>query len=100
MEFEAIDEGTPGKILVAEGAEGVKVGTAIALLTADGEDTSAAAEPEADTVEVPDLSPSAEAKDERPSTSSGKTDVRVEQPAAEPQNPDVTGLPHPTERKA
>src|SRR3546814_20328333 len=38
MEFEAIDEGTLGKILVAEGAEGVKVGTVIALLATDGED--------------------------------------------------------------
>src|SRR3546814_4527338 len=41
------------KILVAEGAEGVKVGTVIALLTADGEDTSAAAEPKAEPVEAP-----------------------------------------------
>src|ERR1700755_2761681 len=35
MEFEAVDEGTVGKILVPEGTEGVKVGTAIA--TIDGE---------------------------------------------------------------
>ncbi|KUO55991.1 MAG: pyruvate dehydrogenase [Sphingomonadales bacterium BRH_c42] len=43
MEFEAIDEGTLGKILVAEGAEGVKVGTVIALLATDGEDDSTTA---------------------------------------------------------
>ena len=32
MEFEAVDEGTIGKILIAEGTEGVKVNTAIAIL--------------------------------------------------------------------
>ena len=37
MEFEAVDEGTVGKILVAEGTEGVKVNTAIAVLLEDGE---------------------------------------------------------------
>ena len=37
MEVEAVDEGTLGKILIAEGAEGVKVNTPIALLLADGE---------------------------------------------------------------
>src|SRR6476659_2332582 len=43
MEFEAVDEGTVGKILVAEGTEGVKVGTVIAVLAGEGEDASAAA---------------------------------------------------------
>ncbi|KNG92772.1 pyruvate dehydrogenase complex dihydrolipoamide acetyltransferase [Pseudaestuariivita atlantica] len=37
MEFEAVDEGTVGKILVAEGSEGVKVNTPIAVLLEDGE---------------------------------------------------------------
>ncbi|WP_317055008.1 pyruvate dehydrogenase complex dihydrolipoamide acetyltransferase [Roseovarius rhodophyticola] len=37
MEFEAVDEGTIGKILVAEGSENVKVNTAIAVLLEDGE---------------------------------------------------------------
>ncbi|HEU5066590.1 MAG TPA: pyruvate dehydrogenase complex dihydrolipoamide acetyltransferase [Sphingomicrobium sp.] len=50
MEFEAVDEGTVAKILVPEGAEGVKVGQPIALLTGEGEDVSkAAAAPKADT---------------------------------------------------
>lgn len=35
MEFEAVDEGTIGKILVPEGAEGVKVGTVIATISGD-----------------------------------------------------------------
>ncbi|MDE4096602.1 pyruvate dehydrogenase complex dihydrolipoamide acetyltransferase [Phaeobacter gallaeciensis] len=51
MEFEAVDEGVIGKILVPEGSEGVKVNTAIAVLLADGEsaddvDAAPAAKPE------------------------------------------------------
>jgi pyruvate dehydrogenase E2 component (dihydrolipoamide acetyltransferase) len=41
MEVEAVDEGTLGKILVAEGTEGVKVNTPIALLLGEGEDKKA-----------------------------------------------------------
>ncbi len=40
MEFEAVDEGTLGKILVEEGTEGVRVGTVIAMLAGEGEDAS------------------------------------------------------------
>jgi pyruvate dehydrogenase E2 component (dihydrolipoamide acetyltransferase) len=42
MEFEAVDEGTIGKILVAEGTAGVKVNTAIAVLLEEGEAAGAA----------------------------------------------------------
>ena len=41
MEFEAVDEGTIGKILVAEGSEGVKVNAPIAVLLAEGEKAGA-----------------------------------------------------------
>ena len=37
MEFEAIDEGTIGKILIAEGTDNVKVGTVIATINGDDE---------------------------------------------------------------
>jgi pyruvate dehydrogenase E2 component (dihydrolipoamide acetyltransferase) len=40
MEFEAVDEGTIGKIIVAEGSEGVKVNALIAVLLEDGEEAS------------------------------------------------------------
>jgi pyruvate dehydrogenase E1 component beta subunit len=58
MEFEAVDEGTMGAILVAEGTEGVKVNTPIAVLLDEGEDASAApapaaAEPKAAPTEAP-----------------------------------------------
>ena len=42
MEVEAVDEGVIGKIIIAEGAEGVPINTAIAILLEEGEDASAA----------------------------------------------------------
>ena len=36
MEFEAVDEGVIGSLLVAEGTEGVKVGTVIAVMEGEG----------------------------------------------------------------
>ncbi|MFL6747677.1 MAG: biotin/lipoyl-containing protein, partial [Sphingomicrobium sp.] len=42
MEFEAVDEGTISKILVPEGSDGVKVGTVIALMGAEGESAEGA----------------------------------------------------------
>ncbi|MHA6719089.1 pyruvate dehydrogenase complex dihydrolipoamide acetyltransferase [Sphingomonas sp. RS6] len=43
MEFEAVDEGVIGKILVAEGTDNVKVGTVIAVIAGEGEDVSSTA---------------------------------------------------------
>ncbi len=40
MEVEAVDEGRIGKILVAEGTEGVAVNTPIAVILGDGEDAA------------------------------------------------------------
>ena len=45
MEVEAVDEGVIGKLLIAEGAEGVKVNTPIAVLLEDGESAADAAAP-------------------------------------------------------
>ncbi|UWS78187.1 pyruvate dehydrogenase complex E1 component subunit beta [Phaeobacter sp. G2] len=42
MEFEAVDEGIIGKILISEGSEGVKVNTPIAVLVEEGESLDAA----------------------------------------------------------
>lgn len=60
MEFEAVDEGTVAKLLVPEGTDGVKVGTVIAMIAAEGEDASAAAAPKAETPKAE--APKAEAK--------------------------------------
>ncbi|MEO5612513.1 MAG: pyruvate dehydrogenase complex dihydrolipoamide acetyltransferase [Sphingomicrobium sp.] len=82
MEFEAVDEGTISKILVAEGSDGVKVGTPIALLAGEGEDASAApakAEP----------APKAEAppKPAPPAKGGGETPAAPATPAAVPSPP-------------
>lgn len=42
MEFEAVDEGVISSITVAEGTDGVKVGTVIALITSEGEEPAPA----------------------------------------------------------
>src|SRR5271155_1908195 len=41
MEYEAVDEGRLGKIIVPEGTQGVKVNQPIAVLLEEGEDASA-----------------------------------------------------------
>ncbi|MBJ7527587.1 MAG: pyruvate dehydrogenase complex E1 component subunit beta, partial [Sphingomonadaceae bacterium] len=45
MEFEAVDEGVISSINVAEGTDGVKVGTVIALITSEGEEAAPAPSP-------------------------------------------------------
>lgn len=45
MEFEAVDEGVIASITVAEGTDGVKVGTVIALITSEGEEETPAPSP-------------------------------------------------------
>jgi len=74
MEFEAVDEGTVGKIMVPEGAEGVKVGTVIATL--QGEDESASA-------------PDAEAPAPKSDPASAPETAKVAAPDAVPAKADV-----------
>ncbi|AJE46417.1 pyruvate dehydrogenase complex dihydrolipoamide acetyltransferase [Celeribacter indicus] len=62
MEFEAVDEGVIGRIVVAEGTEGVKVNAPIAVLLEEGEDASAADAVGA--TSEPDPAPTAEAPKE------------------------------------
>ena len=61
MEFEAVDEGTVGKLLVAEGTEGVKVGTVIALIGEDGAAAAPAPVAAPDPVATPAAAPAVEA---------------------------------------
>lgn len=65
MEFEAVDEGIIGKLLVAEGTEGVKVNTAIAVLVDEGE-TVADAAPAAPPAAAPAAAPAAKAETAAP----------------------------------
>jgi pyruvate dehydrogenase E1 component beta subunit len=80
MEFEAVDEGRIGKLLVEEGAEGVKVNQPIATLLQNGEDTSASAPP------MRPRGPAAEKQESRPELQ----EPAPPQPAA-PLGPRPTG---------
>ncbi len=84
MEFEAVDEGTISQILVAEGSDGVKVGTPIALMTGEGEAAGDAPTPapKADATpkkEEPKPEPAPPAK------GGGETPAAAPQPAPAPK---------------
>ncbi|MEY4707591.1 MAG: hypothetical protein RJB58_1314 [Pseudomonadota bacterium] len=82
MEFEAVDEGTIGKILVAEGSEGVKVNAPIAVLLADGEKAGAA-------VDIPAAMKDIKAAVKAESASAPKADApKTAAPAAAPAKND------------
>ena len=68
MEFEAVDEGVVGKILIAEGTEGVKVNSPIAILVEDGEDVPSSTSAEAPAASAPPeaSAPAAAANDAAP----------------------------------
>src|SRR5690606_3565051 len=84
MEVEAVDEGRVGRIVVPEGAEGVKVNETIALLLAEGEDeaaldqATAAPEPAA-------TSPAAEGQKAEERSETGRTEAArtAKQPPAQ-----------------
>ncbi|WP_300975334.1 pyruvate dehydrogenase complex dihydrolipoamide acetyltransferase [Sphingomonas sp. LHG3406-1] len=82
MEFEAVDEGVISKILVAEGTDGVKVGTPIALIGGEGEEAAPAAAPKA----APAPAPKAEAAPApaAPTPAPVETPAAPAQPAAAP----------------
>ena len=95
MEFEAVDEGTLGKILIEEGTEGVKVNTPIAVLVEEGES--------ADDIKVsaPAEAPQADAakSDEAP-TKSAVAEVKTPQPDRSPDWPEGTKMKSMTVREA
>jgi pyruvate dehydrogenase E2 component (dihydrolipoyllysine-residue acetyltransferase) len=77
MEFEAVDEGTVGKLLVAEGSEGVKVNTPIAVLLEDGES--------ADDIAATSSAPKAEKPAAKPAEETSAAPVSA--PSAGPEAP-------------
>ncbi|MBV1687206.1 pyruvate dehydrogenase complex dihydrolipoamide acetyltransferase [Novosphingobium sp. G106] len=81
MEFEAVDEGKIASIAVAEGTDGVKVGTVIATLT--GEDEGAAPPAPKAKAETPAPAATAEAKPE-PAPASTPAPAAQAAPAASP----------------
>jgi pyruvate dehydrogenase E2 component (dihydrolipoamide acetyltransferase) len=96
MEFEAVDEGVISQILVAEGTDGVKVGTVIAMIQGDDEGAApvkaaapapiASAPPEPVRAEPVEALPSAPplSKQDSPSISSGRTGVGGDRIKASP----------------
>ena len=73
MEFEAVDEGVVGAILVPEGTEGVKVGTVIATMGGEGEAPAPVAAPET----APVAAAPAVAAPARPAAAAAKADPEV-----------------------
>ncbi|KIC34785.1 pyruvate dehydrogenase complex E1 component subunit beta [Leisingera sp. ANG-S5] len=94
MEFEAVDEGTVGKILIGEGTEGVKVNTPIAVLLEDGESYDASAAP-APAAEAP--APAAEAP---AAPAAAAAPAPVESRVLEPDYPEGTEMVQTTVREA
>jgi pyruvate dehydrogenase E1 component beta subunit len=92
MEFEAVDEGKIGQILVPEGTEGVKVNSPIATLLADGEAPGAAPVKKAEAPKAE--APKAEVKEEKHAPAP-KLEV-----AAEPEVPAGTEFVTQTVRDA
>ena len=92
MEFEAVDEGVMGKILIAEGSEGVKVNTPIAVMLEEGEDASAMPAPAAAT------SPAPAATSPAPVAATPKAPVEAK--AVEPDVPEGTTFKKQTVREA
>ena len=92
MEFEAVDEGIVGKILVPDGTEGVSVNTPIAVMIEEGESADhiqVSAAPAAAATEAPAAAPVATAP------AAPKTSVSVE-----PDYPDGTEMVPTTVREA
>ena len=88
MEFEAVDEGTIVSIEVAEGSDGVKVGTVIATLAGEDDDAdavpakAAAPEPKAAAAETPSPAPVAAQPAAPPPAAAAKGDRIVASPLA------------------
>ena len=102
MEFEAVDEGTIAKILVAEGTDEVKVGTVIALIAADGEDASAATAAPAPAESKPAVEQPSDQKTEASPVETGEKQQPQESGAhalvaAAHDNPEAPEVPEGTE---
>jgi pyruvate dehydrogenase E1 component beta subunit len=86
MEVEAVDEGVVGRLVVPEGAEGVKVNEVIAVLLEEGEDASAAEAAAAPAAPEPAAEPASGSTDEAPAEPAPEAPEAPAGPAAaEPQ---------------
>ncbi len=99
MEFEAIDEGTLGKIMVSDGTENVAVGTVIAMLVGEGEDASSPVEPPAAAVAQDEPSEDNDAGSEDTGKASAPEKPKSE-PRPDPEIPAGTNMATVTVREA
>ncbi|MFT6531987.1 MAG: pyruvate dehydrogenase E1 component beta subunit [Limimaricola cinnabarinus] len=99
MEFEAVDEGTIGKILIAEGTEGVKVNTPIAVLLEEGEDASAAESAGGNTGSEAKTEVKEETKADAKDIVPADTPAAASPAAAAPKPPRTPDWPEGTETK-
>ncbi|MCH2078599.1 MAG: pyruvate dehydrogenase complex E1 component subunit beta [Rhodobacteraceae bacterium] len=97
MEFEAVDEGVMGKFIVAEGSEGVKVNSPIAVLLEEGEDASAV--PAAQAAAVEEAAPAGSSDGSAPAPASVPA-APIESKAVEPDVPEGTEFKQQTVREA
>ncbi|MBB1490389.1 pyruvate dehydrogenase complex E1 component subunit beta [Paracoccus sp. MC1854] len=94
MEFEAVDEGTVGRLLVSEGTQGVKVNTPIAVLVAEGESADAAPQGGSDTSVPHAVQPPAQSgKGEASKDETGEAPERA--PAAAKSAVEAVNTPEP-----
>ena len=100
MEFESIDEGTVGKILVSEGTENVPVGTVIALISAEGEKVSDAAPKAEAPAEKQKATESEAPKGDAPSGTDKLERAAVKPKAKDPEVPAGTNMATVTVREA
>ena len=96
MEFEAVDEGVIGKILVAEGTDNVKVGTVIATLLEDGESADAA--PAAKAAAPSSPLPAGEGGAPKGATGEGDKPAQAPAPASPSPSAAVAAPPSPAGR--
>jgi pyruvate dehydrogenase E1 component beta subunit len=87
MEVEATDEGTLGKILIAEGTNDVAVNTPIATILADGESASDLGKASAASKQAPSPSVAQEVAESRAPVGEGKPQIDAPKAAAAPSAP-------------
>jgi pyruvate dehydrogenase E1 component beta subunit len=107
MEFEAVDEGTIGKILVDAGTEGVKVNTPIAVLLEEGEsaeDIDSGSKAASSDADAPSSSGSGATLDDtdtaKPMSTQPAASVPEPEPVEDPDVPEGTTFKTQTVREA
>lgn len=101
MEFEAVDEGVVAKLVVAEGTDGVKVGTVIMLLDGEGEESAPAKKQDAPKEEAKPQSQPESKPEAKPEAGKQQVDAPVDRETGEPvsqDNPETKQQPAPQQQ--